>query len=105
MEQAVCNTSGNKLWACVSRENFVTGVSSFPDPTGEPDPRGNRTLPLYGDVPEHDLVTEVLSVPDYRIEADRVMRSYSVREKTAKELLQEISWWWGAMHSKDARAI
>lgn len=107
MEQAICGVSGLKLFAIVNSDGYVTGVRNndpqrAPDPTGEPDPRGNRTLPLYGDVPEHDLVTEVLSAPDYRIEADRVVRSYTVRPKTAAELLTEISWWYAAVH--DARA-
>jgi hypothetical protein len=98
------NTSGQKLFARVNSAGYVTDVIGHdlappPYPLAEPDPRGNRLLPLYGDVPQHDFVTEVLIGPRYRVEADRVIRSYSVRPKTAAELLQEISWWFGAVHT------
>jgi hypothetical protein len=97
----------SKLFAIVNRDGYVTGVSAerFPDPAGEPDPRGNRELPLHGAIPEHDPVTEVLIGPSYHVAADRVVRSYTVRPKTAAELLAEISWWFAAVHANDdARA-
>lgn len=103
------NTSAHRLFARVNADGYVTDVVSHDlalpcCPVAEPDPRGNRTLPLYGDVPEHNFVTEVLIGPRYRVEANRVVRSYSVRPKTAAELLQEISWWFGAVHASGGAA-
>ena len=106
--QAICSTSGLKLWARINSAGCVMGISNndprrFPDPTGEPYPSGDRELPLYGDIPEHDIVTESLSAPDYQIKADRVLRKYSVRAKTAAELLAEVSWWYAAVHTNQGR--
>ena len=102
--QAICRTSGLRLWVNVNAAGYVTGVRGneldrFPDLTGEAFPNGDPELPLYGDIPYYDTVTEVLSAPTYRIEADRVVRSYSVRPKTATEFLKEICWWFATVHS------
>jgi hypothetical protein len=101
--QAICSVSGHKLFARVNSDGHVTGVSNndperFPEPTGETYPGGDRELPVYGDVPRHDCVTEVLIGPFYQVEGDRVIRVYSVRAKLASELLAEISWWYSSVH-------
>src|ERR1700685_2869015 len=100
--------SGKPLFAQLDRDGRVIGVTNGGDhgaPSPEPMPQGNRYLPLFGaDVP-FDLVTEVREGPVYTIEADRVMRSYTVRPKLAAELLREICWWYGALHSSDAAQV
>jgi hypothetical protein len=57
-----------------------------------------RDLPLFGDDRPYDLVTEVCET-SYIVGGDRVVRVEKIRDKTATELLREISWWWRAMHS------
>lgn len=100
--RTVCPTSGLCLFAVVEADGSVSGIQSFEDcaePVGNSYPQSHRHLPLYGDDTPFDLVTEVRSSPIYRVEADRVTRSYTVRAKTAAELLKEISWWYGALQS------
>lgn len=98
--------AGLPLFAWVDRDGRVTGITNCARyaeqgiaPSLDPDPRGNRYLPLYGADTFFDLVTEVRSPPAYVVEADRVTRTYTVRNKTAAELLREIAWWYGALHS------
>jgi hypothetical protein len=104
---AVCPTSGLRLYAVVEADGSVSSIQSFEDgaePDGNPYPQRHRHLPLYGEDTPFDLVTEVRSPPVYRVEADRVTRSYTVRAKTAAELLREISWWFGATAASENAA-
>lgn len=104
--RSIDKLTGWALFAHVDRDGRVTGIThnGGEDDSGEPDRRGNRHLPLFGDDVAFDLVTEFREGPNYTVEADRVTRSYRVREKTAKEMLTEISWWYRALHSSGGGA-
>ncbi len=102
--QSQCKVSGLPLFARVDANGRMLGISShdeaeFGPHDAGPFPNGSRDLPLYGDEPKHDPVTQALSTT-YEIAADRVTRTCVVREKTAAELLREISWWHAAMHAR-----
>jgi hypothetical protein len=49
-------------------------------------------LPLFGNEPHANAVTEIVSPPSYCVMHDRVIRTFATRQKTAAELLAEISW-------------
>lgn len=98
--RSVCKTSGLPLFARLDINGDVLGVENCAidvergeAPSLEPDPRGNRLLPLYGEDTQYDLATEVRQGPYFTVEADRVMRSWIVRPKLASELLAEIASW------------
>lgn len=106
--RSICPTSGKPLFALVGNDGRVIGVCHGGDwgpPSPDTTPRGDRYLPLYGADMPFDLVTEVREGPTYTVEADRVIRAYRVRPKLAAELLREIVWWFGALHSSGAAAV
>jgi hypothetical protein len=97
--RAVCATSGLPLWAQLDVSGAVIGICNRANEIERGgDLSEGRYLPLYGNEPKYDHVTEVLSAPAYQV-TNRVTRSYTVRDKTARELLEEISWWFAATHS------
>lgn len=105
MTQAVCNESGLPLYAEVDSDGEVIGIThgnGEPEkyPTRDaPSPAGNFILPLHGDYPAPDYL-KIISSPRYSVHADHVERAFVIRDKTAAELLEEISWWWNAMNSR-----
>ena len=100
LKRSICPTSKLPLWARVSNGE-VTGVCNSHVPDDER-PAGAtwRDLPLFGPATEYDPVTQVWEGKPYIIGDDRVVADYTVRPKTAAELLAEISWWYAAVHSK-----
>jgi hypothetical protein len=91
--RAVCATSGFPLWAELDLSGAVIGICNRASEIERgSDLSEGRYLPLYGDEPKYDRVTEVLSAPTYHV-TNHVERSYTIRDKTARELLEEISWW------------
>jgi hypothetical protein len=100
--QAIDKLSGQPLYIIVTPAGDVLGNPEVAPHTGELGPyaSGDRLVPLYGDVPAYDLVTQALEGPFYTVGNDRVQRRYRVRDKSAAELLEEICWWFGAVHSR-----
>jgi hypothetical protein len=105
--RAIDRISGLPLFAELDRNDEVVGIEncaadverSLPHEFG-PFPNGHRRLPLYGDIPSYDAAVEVLAGPFYQVGTDRVVRTFRAHEKSARDLLREISWWFGAVHSK-----
>jgi hypothetical protein len=89
MERSRCNPSGLELWAVVSPDGKVIGITNFAAAIerGETieshkDRDGNLIVPLYGAEPPFDKAREYL-VATYVVHADHVVRTIEVRQREA----------------------
>jgi hypothetical protein len=94
--RAHCPETGRPLFAVVDSLGLVIDIQDHDAPGSA----GEQLLPLFGAEPHANAVTEIVSAPSYCVSADRVIRTFTTRPKTAAELLAEISWWFAAVHSR-----
>jgi hypothetical protein len=94
--RAHCPETGLPLFAVVDSLGRVTSTQDNDDV-----PADVSILPLFGNEPHANAVTEIVSAPFYCVMHDRVIRAFSTRQKTAAELLAEISWWFAAVHKNE----
>jgi hypothetical protein len=93
--RAYCADTGSPLFAVVDSFGSVIDIQEDDAPRSP----GERLLPLFGNEPHANAVTEIVSAPSYCVMHDRVIRTFATRQKTAAELLAEISWWFAAVHN------